>query len=65
MSERSEAQKAADKKYAEKVKGKYQNFAIPLKKEEKERYEQILKEHGLGKVEFLRWAIAELEKKEK
>ncbi len=61
---RSEAQKVADKKYAEKIKGKYQNFAIPLKREEKERYEAILKAHGLGKVEFLRWAINELEKKD-
>ncbi len=59
---RSEAQKAADKRYAEKNKGTYTNFAIPLKREEKERYEAILKAHGMGKVEFLRWAIAELEK---
>lgn len=60
---RSEAQKAADKRYAEKTKGSYINFAIPLKREEKERYEAILKAHGLGKVEFLRWAIGELEKR--
>lgn len=62
---RSEAQRAADKRYAEKNKGVYANFAIPLKREEKEKYEAVLKEYGLGKVEFLRWAIAELEKRPK
>ena len=62
---RSEAQKAADKRYAERNKGTYANFAIPLKREEKEKYEAILKERGIGKVEFLRWAIAELEKQPK
>lgn len=60
---RSEAQKEADKKYRAKTKGAYANLAFPLKKEEKEEIEATLARYGVKKVEFLRWAIAELERR--
>ena len=61
---RSEAQKAADKKYAAKIQTetKYERFLVNLKQDEYAHVEKIIEEHGMGKAEFLRWAISELEK---
>ena len=60
---RSEAQKQADRKYREKTKGAYSNLVFPLKAEEREKVETTLSRYGIRKVEFLRWAIAELERR--
>ncbi len=61
---RSEAQKAADKKYAAKIQKekKYERFLVNLNKAEYAHVEQVLQAHGMGKAEFLRWAVSELEK---
>ena len=65
MATRSEAQKAADKRYAEKVQKekRYNQFVVNLRQEEYTHVENVLKEHGMGKTEFLRWAVAELERR--
>lgn len=60
---RSEAQKEADKKYRARTKGTYSNLVFPLKTAEREEVEATLARHGVKKVEFLRWAIAELERR--
>ncbi len=63
--ERSEAQKAADKKYAAKINGKYKPFIVNLTPDELARIDAIIAAAGMKKAEFLRWAVGELEKKTK
>ena len=62
---RSEAQKAADKRYAAKVNGKYKPFIVNLTPEECASICAAIKAAGMGKAEFLRWAVGELEKRQK
>lgn len=57
---RSEAQKAADKRYAQKTKGKHQHFGVHLKLEEYERICQIIEKAKMTKADFLRWAADKL-----
>ncbi|MDD7457623.1 MAG: hypothetical protein PUK83_04275 [Clostridia bacterium] len=61
--ERSQAQKEADKRYNQKIKGKYERFVVNLLPEEYEHICSIIKNAGMGKTEFLRWAVKELENK--
>ena len=61
---RSEAQKAADKRYAAKTKGKYVQFAVNLLPEEYKRICDVIEAAGMGKTEFLRWAVRELEQRQ-
>lgn len=63
--ERSKAQKAADKKYAAKINGKYKPFIVNLTPDELARIDAIIAASGMKKAEFLRWAVGELEKKTK
>ena len=58
---RSEAQKAADKRYAEKVKDKHKQFAVNLKADEYERVTAALAAAGMSKADFLRWAVDKLQ----
>ena len=57
---RSEAQKAADKRYAEKTKDKYKQFAVNLKIDEYEEITAAIEDAGLSKADFLRWAVEKL-----
>ncbi len=59
---RSEAQKAADKKYAAKISGKYKPFIVNLSPDELSEISEIIAAAGMKKAEFLRWAIKELQK---
>lgn len=61
---RSEAQKAADKRYAAKVNGKYKPFIVNLAPEELAYIDGVIKAAGMKKAEFLRWAVGELEKRQ-
>ena len=60
--ERTEAQKRADKRYSEKIKGKHKQFSVNLKVEEYQTLENILDGLGLSKADFLRWAVEEIQK---
>ncbi len=60
---RCEAQKAADKRYAEKVKDKHKQFAVNLKVDEYERVTAALAAAGMSKADFLRWAVDKLQGK--
>lgn len=62
---RSEAQKAADKRYREKTQDQYGHFVVNLKREECASICAAIKAAGMGKAEFLRWAVGELEKRQK
>ncbi len=64
---RSESQKAADKRYAEKIKDKHKQFAVNLKADEYERITAAIAAAGISKADFLRWAAERLliDKKEK
>ena len=62
---RSEAQKAADKRYREKTQDQYEHFVVNLKSEECASICAAIKAAGMGKAEFLRWAVGELEKRQK
>ena len=44
---RSEAQKAADKRYAEKTKGKYERFVVPFKPDELARINEAIAASGV------------------
>lgn len=59
--ERSEAQKAADARYAKKINGKYKPFIVNLDPAELARIDAIIAAAGMKKAEFLRWAVAQLE----
>lgn len=60
---RSEAQKAADKRYAEKNKDKYKQFAVNLQIEEYESISSAIEAAGMSKADFLRWAVKQLQNK--
>ena len=60
--ERSEAQKAADKKYAAKINGKYKPFIVNLTPDELAEIDAIIASSGMKKAEFWRWAVGELKK---
>ena len=60
---RSEAQKAADKKYAEKIKDKHRQFSVNLKADEYEKITAAIDEAGMTKADFLRWAVEQLNAK--
>lgn len=57
---RSEAQREADKRYAEKVKDKHRHFAVNLKVEEYEALNAEIEAAGMTKADFLRWALEQL-----
>lgn len=59
---RSEAQKEADRRYAKKIKGKYEQFVVNLLPDEYKSICEVILSAGMGKAEFLRWAIKELQK---
>ena len=60
---RSEAQKAADKRYAEKTKGKYERFVVPFKPDELARINEAIAASGMSKADFVRWAVDKLQGK--
>lgn len=57
---RSEAQKAADKRYRETHKNENVKWATWLKPAEATEINAIIKNSGMTKAEFLRWAVDEL-----
>lgn len=59
---RSEAQKAADKRYRETHKNDSVKWATWLKPTEAAEINAIIKNSGMNKAEFLRWAVSELQK---
>ena len=62
---RSEAQREADKRYREKTKGRYVQFFINMKREERDSIEEAIAASGMGKIEFIRWAVKQLEQRDK
>ena len=60
---RSEAQKAADKRYREKTQDRYEHFVVNLKREECETLSSAIKAAGRTKAAFLRRAVEELKKR--
>ena len=57
---RSEAQKAADKKYAQKTKDRHKQFAVNFATEEYNAIDELIKSNDMTKAEFIRWAAARL-----
>lgn len=57
---RTEAQKRADAKYRQKVKGRYVNFSAHLQKGEADELEALLKKHGLTHADFVRRSAEKL-----
>jgi hypothetical protein len=62
---RSEAQKAADKRYRETHTSNQVTWTAHITPEEKTEFDELLKENALGKTEFLRIAIEKLKKSAK
>ena len=61
---RSDAQKAADRRYAEKVKEQYKHFGVNLKVEEYDRINAALEAAGISKADFLRFGLEKLQEKQ-
>lgn len=57
---RSEAQKAADKRYRETHKGIDVSWGTRLKPEEAEKIDAIIKANNMSRADFLRWAAEKL-----
>lgn len=57
---RSEAQKAADKRYRETHKGQLVTFATKLPPAECAEIDELIKSQGMNKAEFIRWAAMQL-----
>lgn len=62
---RSEAQKAADKRYRETHKTDSIKWTTWLKPAEVAEIDAIIKNSGMNKAQFLRWAAGELKEKNK
>lgn len=60
---RSDAQKEADKRYAEKIKGRHRQFSVNLLTEEYEELTEAIAASGMTKADFLRWAVQQLQGK--
>lgn len=57
----TEAQKRAQRKYAEKVKGKYKTISITQTAEQTEKDRQVLKDHNTTVLKVWRKAMDELD----
>ena len=62
---RSEAQKAADKRYRETHKNDSIKWTTWLKPDEAAEIDAIIKNGGMNKAQFLRWAAGVLKDKNK
>lgn len=62
---RSEAQKAADKRYRETHKNDSIKWTTWLKPDEAAEIDAIIKNNGMNKAQFLRWAAGVLKDKNK
>lgn len=62
---RSEAQKAADKRYRETHKKDSVTWGTKLTPAEAAEIDAIIKNSGMNKAHFLRWAAGELKQKNK
>lgn len=60
----TEAQKAAQRRYAEKVKGKYKTISITQTAEQTEKDKETLKKHNTSVLKVWRKALDDLENKE-
>lgn len=54
---RSEAQKAADKRYQAKARHRYKCFIVHLLPNELEHMSDLIRRSGMSKADFLRWAV--------
>ncbi len=54
---RSEAQKAADKRYTEAHKGSFTTWTTKFKPAEADEIDEIIKASGMSRAEFIRWAV--------
>lgn len=61
---RSEAQKAADKRYKETHKGEFITWTTKFKTAEAAAIDAIIKQSGMSRAEFIRWAVEQLEQKQ-
>lgn len=62
---RSEAQKAADKRYRETHKKDSVTWGTKLTPTEAAEIDAIIKNSGMNRAQFLRWAAGELKQKNK
>lgn len=62
---RSEAQKAADKRYRETHKKDSVTWGTKLTPAEAAEIDAIIKNSGMNRAQFLRWATGELKQKNK
>lgn len=60
---RSEAQKAADKRYKETHKGESVTWTTKFKTAEAAEIDAVIKSSGMTRAEFIRWAVKEYKNK--
>lgn len=61
---RSEAQKAADKRYREAHKNDLVTWGTKIPPTEANEIDALLKSRGMNRAEFLRWAVLQLSKRD-
>lgn len=63
---RSEAKKAADKRYMQKIQrdGKHKDFIVHFNRDEYERIDAVIKASGMTKADFIRFGVRMLEEKQ-
>lgn len=61
---RSEAQKAADKRYAEAHKGEFITWTTKFKRAEAEKIDEVIRQSGMSRADLIRWAVKQLEQKQ-
>lgn len=54
---RSDAQKAADRRYAENHKGNFITWTTKFKPVEAAEIDEIIKQSGMSRADFIRWAV--------
>lgn len=60
---RSDAQKAADKRYKEAHKGDFITWTTKFRTAEAAEIDAVIKQSGMSRAEFIRWAVEQYKNK--
>jgi hypothetical protein len=58
---KTEAQKAANRRYNQKIKDQITTWGSRFWRTDMERFNDVLKAHNMSRADFIRWAVDKLE----